>query len=329
MVKRRRSTRQRRRSTRQRRRSRKYKKKRTKKKTRKRRGGVLTPDDTKRLEEWLYILPKDTLLSRYESGEKKKDKHKFFSYFRIGDHKTLNPWGPKPRGRGCDPPCTYLEARPKKNLRLLTIPYKTGGFGVGRDGLLFGTTKQDKRLARILKKMVGNYRKGKTKTKDGTTTPSRRGGPKCMAAAINELIELDKKGEADECRPDWDILYALCDNGYDGFVRVINYGEDDDGIGDDDGDLKKWIESSKTKTHAFDEVAICNVTTNIKNINKEKVGVSVEEQNKVAMAEAEDAKAAAAAVAEEYALKNRDKMRRKRAEFRARMAARRAAHAKK
>ena len=321
MVKRRRSTRQRRR------RSRKYKKKRTKKKTRKRRGGVLTRADTKRLEEWLYILPKDTLLSRYESGEKKKDKHKFFSYFRIGDHKTLNPWGPVPRGRGCASPCTYLEARPKKNLRLLTIPYKTGG-GIGRGGLLFGTTKQDKRLARILKKMVGNYRKGKTETKDGTTRSSRRGGPKCMAAAINELIELDKKGEADECRPDWDILYALCDNGYDGFVRVINYGEDDDGIGDDDGDLKKWIESSETKTHKFDEVAICNVTTNL-NINKEKVGLSVEEQNKVAMAEAEDAKAAAAAVAEEYALKNQDKMRRKRAEFRARMAAQRAARAKK
>lgn len=320
MVKRRRSTRQRRR------RSRKYKKKRTKKKTRKRRGGVLTRADTKRLEEWLYILPKDTLLSRYESGEKKKDKHKFFSYFRIGDHKTLNPWGPVPRGRGCASPCTYLEARPKKNLRLLTIPYKTVGDGSGRK---FGTTKQDKRLARILKKMVGNYRKGKTVLlKDGTTRWSQRGGPKCMAAAINELIELDKKGEADECRPDWDILYALCDNGYDGFVRVINYGEDDDGIGDDKGDLKKWIESSETKTHKFDEVAICNVTTNL-NINKEKVDLSVEEQNKVAMAEAEDAKAAAAAVAEEYALKNQDKMRRKRAEFRARMAAQRAARAKK
>lgn len=49
--------------------------------------------------------------------------------------------------------------------------------------------------------------------------------------------------------PDFRLLKLICDNGYDGWIRVVNNTEDND--------IVKWVVDSS------DEVALCDATTKV------------------------------------------------------------------
>ena len=90
------------------------------------------------MKRWEYILPRGSLLQRYETDETRKDVFKFYSYFR-NPSSAGSPWGKRCRKDNC----TFLLARPKNDPRLIALPYKTFMF---EDEV----TEEDKKLAEYL-----------------------------------------------------------------------------------------------------------------------------------------------------------------------------------
>lgn len=149
----------------------------------------------KKLKNYVYLLPKDSKLKRYETPEEEKFKDLFFSYFRDGkEHKGFKDL------RCTDRTCIDVDYKTTKELRLLAIPYKTVSYD--------DATQEDKELGKIMEILSDENKR--------------------VIAAIEHLI-LQKPFNNDKENPDYILAPFLCTLGFDGWIRVI-YNTEEEGI---------------------------------------------------------------------------------------------------
>lgn len=205
--------------------------------------------------EWIYILPKDSVLEHFKNKRSSvKNAEQFFCYFRNPESIEC-PWGKtrcflpnNPHALSETVACKYIKYRTIKDLKLLAIPYKVV--------LSEDITQQDINLAKYLLSLTKNN---------------------CYRIAILKIILNDDSDAINQVKnliddPDFDYNYDYCketgtlnhdynlyrfmcelkQNGwdFDGWIRVIYNTETEN--------IVEHIKNTPELTHEMDEVTLCN-----------------------------------------------------------------------
>jgi len=186
----------------------------------------------------VYTITKSTVLYRIEGNILKgADNPKFYAYFRDQSACTKTHWA----STRCESNgyCKLIAARPKRDINLLIVPYKTVSFDyVDENDLELG--------AKLMQLARGVYTEGSDDLK-------------CTIRSINNLILQTANTyvckDPKDINPDYALIRLLCRAGIDGWIRTAN------------GD------PYTSPTHCLDEVAICDPDTKLKIEMEEMIDV--------------------------------------------------------
>lgn len=207
------------------------------------------------LNEWIYILPKDSVLEHFKNKRSSvENAEQFFCYFRNPESIEC-PWGKtrcllpgNPNALSETVACKHIKYKTIKDLKLLAIPYKVvlnediTQQDINLAKYLLSLTKDNCYRIAILKIILNDDSKGINQVKHLIDDPD-----------FNYNYDYCK--ETKTLNHDYNLYRFMCElkqNGwdFDGWIRVI-YNTETENIVD-------HIRNTPELTHEMDEVSLCN-----------------------------------------------------------------------